>query len=133
MQYETQRLSYCITFRRQNFYQAAWYRQKQSSGDYMVPLETVARRCSVKKMLWENFQNSQETNCARVSFLIKLQVEDCNLIKKEALAPVFSCEFFETSKNNFCYRTLPVAASLPFLSVLRLGKQLRKFLRRDIF
>ena len=27
---------------------------------------------------------------------------------------MFSCEFCEISKNNFCYRTHPVAASVPF-------------------
>ena len=35
--------------------------------------EAVVQRCSVKKMLLEISQNSQENNCARVSFLIKLQ------------------------------------------------------------
>ena len=34
-----------------------------------------------------------------------------NIIKKETLAQVFSCEFCEISKNTFCYRTPPVAAS----------------------
>ena len=33
------------------------------------------------------------------------------LTKKEALAQVFSCEFYKISKNTFCYRTTPVAAS----------------------
>ena len=36
----------------------------------------------------------------------------CNFIKKETLAQVFSCEFFEISKNTFSYRTPLVAASL---------------------
>ena len=36
----------------------------------------------------------------------------CNFIKKETLAQVFSCEFFEISKNTSCYRTPLVAASL---------------------
>ena len=45
-------------------------------------------------------QNSQESTCARVSFLIKLQ-SSCNFIKKEALAQVFSCEFCEISENTF--------------------------------
>ena len=45
-------------------------------------------------------QNSQESTCARVSFLIKLQAEVCN------------CEFCEISKNIFSYRTPPVAASV---------------------
>ena len=35
--------------------------------------EAVARRCSVKKVFLEISQNSQESTCARVSFLIKLQ------------------------------------------------------------
>ena len=36
-------------------------------------LEAVVQRCSVKKLLLEISQNSQENTCARVSFLIKLQ------------------------------------------------------------
>ena len=36
----------------------------------------------------------------------------CNLIKKETLAQVLSCEFCEISKNMFFYRTPPVAASV---------------------
>ena len=56
-------------------------------------------------------QNSQENICARVSFLIKLQAEPCNFIKKETLAQVFSCEFCDISKNTFSYLTPPVTAS----------------------
>ena len=73
--------------------------------------EAVAQRCSVKKMFLEISQNSQENTCARVSFLINLQASDCNFIKKETLAQVFSCEFCEISKNTFSYRTPPVATS----------------------
>ena len=35
----------------------------------------------------------------------------CNFIKKETLAEVFSCEFYEISKNTFFYRTPLVTAS----------------------
>ena len=35
--------------------------------------EAVAQRCSVKKVLLEISQNSQEKTCDRVSFLIKSQ------------------------------------------------------------
>ena len=35
----------------------------------------------------------------------------CNFIKIEILAPVFSSEFCEISKNIFSYKTPPVAAS----------------------
>ena len=62
--------------------------------------EAVARRCSIKKLFLETSQNSQEKNCARVSFL-----------KKETLAQVFSCEFCEISENTFSYRTPPVGTS----------------------
>ena len=62
-----------------------------------------------KKVFLEISQNSQENICARVSFLIKLQA--CNFFKKETLAQMFSCEFWEISKNTFFYRTSPVAAS----------------------
>ena len=55
----------------------------------------------IKKMFLEISQNSQENTYASASFLIKLQAEACNLIKKETLAHVFSCEFCEISKNSF--------------------------------
>ena len=46
-------------------------------------------------------QNSQENTCARVYFLIKMQVEACNFFKKGTLAQLFSCEFCEISKSTF--------------------------------
>ena len=73
--------------------------------------EAVVRRCSVKKVFLEISQNSQENTCARVSFFNKVAGKACNFIKKESLTQVFSCEFCEISKNNFFYRTPPVAAS----------------------
>ena len=36
--------------------------------------EAVAKRCSVKEVFLEISQNLQENTCARVSFLMKLQV-----------------------------------------------------------
>ena len=36
--------------------------------------EAVVQRCFVKNVFLEMLQNSQENTCARVSFLIKLQV-----------------------------------------------------------
>ena len=44
---------------------------------------------------------SQENNCARVSFLIKLQALACNFIKKGALTQVFSCEFLQNLRTPF--------------------------------
>ena len=77
----------------------------------MVCSEAVPRRCSVKKLFLKILQNVHENTCARVSFLIKLQVEACNFIKKETLAQVFFCEFCKIFKNSFFNRTPPVAAS----------------------
>ena len=41
--------------------------------------EAVEQRCSLKKVFLEISQNSQESICARVSFLIKLQALDLQL------------------------------------------------------
>ena len=39
-------------------------------------------------------------SCAKISFLIKLQASVCIFIKKETLAQVFSCAFWEIFKNT---------------------------------
>ena len=65
--------------------------------------EAVVQSCSLKKVLLEVSQNSQENTCARASFLIKLQAW--------ALAQLFSSEFCELSKSSFFHRTPLVAAS----------------------
>ena len=62
-------------------------------------------------------QNSQENTCGRVSFLIKLQAEACNFIKKETLAQMFSCDFCEISKNTFFTEHLWATASLKSLDL----------------
>ena len=72
--------------------------------------EAATRGALLRKVFLEISQNLQEKTCARVPFLIKLQAQACNFIKKETLAQVFSCEFCEISKNTFSYRTPPVAA-----------------------
>ena len=42
----------------------------------------------------------------RFSFLIKLQAETCNFIKKQALTQVFSSEFCEMFRNTFFVENL---------------------------
>ena len=56
--------------------------------------------CSVKKVLLEILQSSQEKTCARASFIIKFQ----------ASGYVFFCEFCEIANNTFSDSTPPVAA-----------------------
>ena len=78
----------------------------------MMNVKSSRPEVSIKKVFLKFLQNSQENTCARVSFLIKLQAEacNCNFIKKETLAQVFSYKFFEISKNTFSYRK-PLAVS----------------------
>ena len=101
----------CITdvTKKTSFLRYIWDVLKRSYEKYVFS-EAVVKRCSVKKVLLEISQNSQENNCTRVSFLIKLQA--CNFIKKETLAQVSSCESCEVSKNTFLHRTPLVAASI---------------------
>ena len=66
-------------------------------------------------------QNSQGNTCTRVCILIKWQASAYNFVnKKETLAQVLSCEFWEIFKNAFFQRT-PSAVSVPaeFFTVLR--------------
>ena len=63
--------------------------------------EAVVQRCSVKKVLLQISQNSQENICAWVSFLIELQAQACNFIKKEALAQMFPVNFVQFLRTPF--------------------------------
>ena len=85
-----------------------------------------------------------------VSFLIKLQAEaeTCNFIKKETLAQIFSCEFWEISKNTFfaehlwatafvnCHLSNCSTSSSNFniatSSLLQVGIKLRSFGKKEI-
>ena len=60
--------------------------------------EAATRGALSKNVFLEISQNSQENSCARVSFLIKLQV--------------FSCEFCEISNSTFFIGHLRTAASV---------------------
>ena len=51
-----------------------------------LPFRSSRQRCSIKKLFLKFSQNPQENNCARVSFLIKLQAEAC---KKDSVTGVF--------------------------------------------
>ena len=81
--------------------------------------EAVAQRRSVENVFLKISLDSQENTCARVSFLTKLQAEACNIIKKETLAQLFSCELYGIYKNPFPYRIPPVAASVTASVVVR--------------
>ena len=46
-----------------------------------------------------SLKNSPENTCDRASFLINSQASARNFNKKETLAKLLSCEFFEIFKN----------------------------------
>ena len=66
-----------------------------------------------KKGVLRNFAKFTGKHLCQSLFVNKFagRPEACNVIKKEALAQVFSCELCETSNNTFSYRATPVAAS----------------------
>ena len=59
-----------------------------------------------KKVFLKILQNLQESTCARVCFLIKLQASASNFIKKKTITQVFFYEFFEIFKNTFLIKHL---------------------------
>ena len=64
--------------------------------------EAVTWRCSLKKVFFKTQQKSQKNICAG-DLSCKPQV--CNLFKKETLAQVFSCKFWEIFKSTFLQTT----------------------------
>ena len=81
--------------------------------DYLT-FRSSHQSCSIKKVFLEVSQNSKENNCTIVSILIKLQVSGLQLLEKESLAQVFSCEFYEICKNTFFTEHLWTTASVPW-------------------
>ena len=94
-----------------------WFRNNVWNR-FVLPLEVVARSGSVKKLFLKISQNSQENNCARVSFFNKTAgLRPATLLKKETLAQVFSRKFCEIFKNTFFIKHLQWdAASVTSLS-----------------
>ena len=63
--------------------------------------EAVVQRCSVKKVFLELSQNSQENSFARAPFLIKLQAETSNFIKKRLWDRCFPVNLVKLLKTPF--------------------------------
>ena len=56
-------------------------------------------------MFWGGIEEGQTSNLRQSLFFNK--VAGLNFIEKETLPQVFSCEFYEISKNTISYRTSP--------------------------
>ena len=62
--------------------------------------EAVVQRCSVRKVFLEISQKTQESTCARASFLIKLHFQSCYFqVKRDA--PVFQEKCLVFQKTCF--------------------------------
>ena len=61
--------------------------------------EAVVWRCSIKKVFLEILENSQESNCARVPFLIKLQAWPATLFKKRLWYRCFPVNFAKSLRT----------------------------------
>ena len=89
---------------------------------YNTGLCRSSHQRSCKKTLFlKILQNSQENTCARVSFLLKLQATVRTFMKKETLAQVFCCEFYEIFETNFFTEHLWVTACFNGLKLLALS------------
>ena len=77
----------------------------------LVKLRRSHQRCSIKKGGLTNFGKFTGKHLCHSLFFNKVSGLACNFIKKETLAQVFSCQFWEISKNTFFQRTHMVAAS----------------------
>ena len=72
--------------------------------------KAVVRRCSVKKVLLKIWQNSQESTCARVSFLKRRLWHGC-----------FPANFAKLLRTLFFCRTVLVAAYKLFYQGMKLS------------
>ena len=79
---------------------------------------SIHQRCSIKKGVLRNFVKSTGKHLCQSLFFNKgadLRPDACNFIKKETLSQVFSCGFYEISKNTFLTEHLWTTTSgMPF-------------------
>ena len=84
------------------------FKQLKQINSLLYPLkypETVAQRCSVKKVFLELSQYSQENNCAGVSFLIKLQAKTLQLYLKRDSGRCFPVTIVKFLRTSFLQNT----------------------------
>ena len=75
------------------------------------------------KMHWQHSNLTKNHSSSHWRCSVKkgvLRNEACNFVKKETLAQMFSCEFYEISKNNFFTQHLWTTGSGHFYLSFRL-------------
>ena len=63
--------------------------------------EAISQRYSVKKVFLKTLQDLPENNCAKVSFLTKLQTKPVTLLKKRLFQRCFHMNFAKFLKTPF--------------------------------
>ena len=81
-------------------YHVSFRRTYDDVSDWRWIFRSSHHRCSVKKVLLKILRNSQENICARVSFLIKLQVSGCEFCKN--WKNTFFTKHIWTATSEFC-------------------------------
>ena len=81
-------------------------------------IRSSRQRCSMKKGVLRNFTIFAGRHLCQSFVLIKLQVDACNFIKKEALTQVFPYEFCEISENTFFTEHFRTTASVSYSFIL---------------
>ena len=82
---------------------------------YVEITEAVVLRCSVKKVFLEISQNSEESTCTRVSFLIKLLAWPATLLKRiwHKCFPVNFAKFLRTPFfTELKYKTITIQVKI---------------------
>ena len=88
-----------------------WYYLKIRALHEIMKNRNSHQKRYVRKGVLRNFVKfSGKRMCQSLFFNKVTSLRPCNIIKKEILAEVFSCEFCEISKNTFSCRAPPVAA-----------------------
>ena len=95
----------------ENMWQRFWKGERSwcDSKQNVFLCRSSGSRGSLKKVLWEISQNSQENICAGIFFLIKLNsftILNLQFIKKETLAQVFCCGIAKFVRTPFLQNTI---------------------------
>ena len=85
-------------------------RRKTSFREFHESFRSSRSEVFCEKGVLKNFAKLTGKHLCPSLFFNKVAGAVCNVIKKETLAQVFSCEFCEISKNTIFYRRPLVAA-----------------------
>ena len=103
LQLKISQLAFSMTSHCNKYYEdiimKTWMRHKLFNNKEKI--EAATRDVLYKKVFLEILQNSQENACARVSFLIRLQVSACNFIKKRTSGRCFPAKYAKFLRTTF--------------------------------